>query len=182
VVFEPTPDVLVVLRRNIEQNGLESRIRIVDAALAATDGTARLFARGTAACGNTIAEAVYASDPHAHDAGAVTTVQTVRLSSFLSSGPIVLKLDIEGNEGDVMRELVSSGTLTRIDEIVMEYHYLPGNASNDLALMLGLLRDAGFAYQIFVEEFVPGTARALEREGNYPLNIRAIRSLASVAA
>jgi FkbM family methyltransferase len=50
-------------------------------------------------------------------------VKLRKLSTFIS-GPIdFLKIDIEGSEGKVFRELDRSGKLKAIKELVMEYHY-----------------------------------------------------------
>jgi FkbM family methyltransferase len=106
--FEPDPAILAVLTENLANNGAP-RVKVVDAALGANDGTMGFTPDGRAGGALT-------------GAGAVTTVRVERLSRHLDAEVDFLKLNIEGAELDVLREAESAGRLRRVRAMVIEYH------------------------------------------------------------
>lgn len=64
------------------------------------------------------------------------------LSSQLDEPVDFLKLDVQGAEYAVLKEVSAKGRLDRIREMVIEYHYDP--VQNPLGKILSLLEDAGF--------------------------------------
>lgn len=75
-------------------------------------------------------------------------VPSRKLSEFVQ-GPIdFLKLDVEGAEDRILRDLVSSGKIDLIREMVIEYHHHVGNHRSCLADFLRQLEGAQFEYQI----------------------------------
>jgi hypothetical protein len=58
-----------------------------------------------------------------------------------------LKLDVEGSEGPILRDLREAGALARVDELALEFH--PG-AGLELSGLLELLRGSGFEVRIAV--------------------------------
>lgn len=74
-------------------------------------------------------------------------VPKVKLSSLISDGEQVdlLKMDIEGSEGEVVRELHSAGKLRLVKQIIMEFHHGPVDfPNNSLLAMVDILTSAGF--------------------------------------
>jgi FkbM family methyltransferase len=134
VAVEPDPQVWPLLKENVEANQLQGRVQIVQAAMGATSGTARL-APGRYSIETRLA-------PTATDQGHVATVMT--LAELLEQARMpavdVLKLDCEGVEYDV---LLSAGdsVLGRIGAIVGEYHPVVGRERQDLHRCLS---SAGF--------------------------------------
>jgi hypothetical protein len=59
----------------------------------------------------------------------------------------LLKMDVEGTEMDVMRELAASGALMNVRAMVMEYHHHIGKEDN-LSMMLRLLEDHSYGYDV----------------------------------
>lgn len=61
-------------------------------------------------------------------------VESISLSSFIDRLPkdsrIICKMDIEGSEFAVLRDLIEKGTITRISEAYVEFHerYMPGES------------------------------------------------------
>jgi FkbM family methyltransferase len=56
------------------------------------------------------------------------TVPCVDISSFVESKaenhyPVILKMDIEGAEYDVLEHMFKTGTINKIDALLIEYHY-----------------------------------------------------------
>lgn len=113
--YEPDVRTFQVLAQNVDANGLSSRVRIVNEAVAGESGTLRLW-RGD---GSVIASAHLPADGRgeAFDVPAVT-LQTVLART---SGRIgVLKLDIEGAEAAVLEG--AGPAIDAVDFIVAEYH------------------------------------------------------------
>ena len=69
------------------------------------------------------------------------------LSQFIEEPVDLLKLDIEGAEETVLAELVASGRLALVRQLVMEYHHhiLPGQ--DRLSHTLRILEENGFGYE-----------------------------------
>jgi FkbM family methyltransferase len=113
--YEPDPRTCDVLRRNVEVNGLASRVRIWNEAVAGEIGTLRLW-RGD---GSVVASAHLPQ----HLRGEACDVPAVTLQTVLSrtAGRIaVLKMDCEGAEADILEG--AEPALDAVDFIVAEYH------------------------------------------------------------
>lgn len=72
-----------------------------------------------------------------------TTVQAVLLSDFISEEVDFLKLDIEGSELEVLKELEKKNKLGFIKEMIIEHHPVHDNS---LAALLLLLEQNRFRY------------------------------------
>jgi FkbM family methyltransferase len=144
--FEPDPDTFALLKQNLETNGL-TRAHAHQVALAGKSGRVTLF-RDESDPGYPSMSTVESRMPK--DA---TMVDAVALSAFLDRqlpGREVdlLKLDIEGAEESVIRELASSGALARVRELIVEYHHHIGDEPSKLGSFLGILEHTGFCYQL----------------------------------
>lgn len=91
IAFEPEPDNLVELRLNVERNRI-SNIEVVPVAVGARAGTVH-FAGG-------INGRVTAHDTHVVDV--VSEVRMVALDEVLTAPVDVIKIDVEGYEGEVL--------------------------------------------------------------------------------
>lgn len=121
LAFEPDPVTFSLLRRNVERNGLQG-IELRNLALSGSPGTRDLHCDSRrpgrtamsllAQCG--LEERV--------------AVPCVALSHFIHGDVDLLKLDIEGAELEVIEDLVLSGKIARIRQMVVEYHpaFFPG--------------------------------------------------------
>jgi len=142
--FEPDEALLAVLGRNLAVNRAGD-VEIVPAALAAQDGTATFV-------------------PDGGDGGRIdgpgdstVSIQTVRLSPYLTGEVDLVKLNIEGQELPVLREVEAAGRLRHIRELILEYHGWAG-APQGLGAILELLDRNGFRY--LVHDFDAETGRA----------------------
>ena len=72
-------------------------------------------------------------------------IDCVRLSNFLQQKVDFLKLDIEGAEVEVIKEISSS--LSNVKNLFIEYHAFE-KRSQDLDELLLILKNAGFRYYI----------------------------------
>ncbi len=77
-----------------------------------------------------------------------TTVQQVRLAPFIDREVDLLKLDVEGAEDAVLKDLISSGVIDNIDQINLEYDHHVDENTDKLSDFLGQLEESGFGYQI----------------------------------
>jgi hypothetical protein len=77
-----------------------------------------------------------------------TSVQQVKLSSFIDRELHFLKLDVEGAEDAVLHDLVTSGAIGKIDQMVVEYHHHIDKDEDEFSDFLGKLEESGFGYQI----------------------------------
>lgn len=147
-VFEPSKEVLPSIRHNIAHNKLTD-VTLVEKAVSDTVGVATMLARGEAACGNTLkGEGMY----HVKFSGVSYDVETVILSPFVTGEIAFLKLDIEGSEGGVLRELDKAGVLAKIQAITMEYHDIPAYAENSLGEIIALLEKYNWKVEPFSED------------------------------
>lgn len=126
--FEPDPGIGKLLRRNFAEWGLSGQI--IEAALSGKDGTSGFAVTGSDD-GHLVAQGKEASG----------TVKTCRLSPYLEKPVDLLKLDIEGAELEVLREISTS--LNGVRRIIIECHLYNGSLGS-LAEISSLLEGAGF--------------------------------------
>jgi len=74
-------------------------------------------------------------------------INTVQLSDYLDQPIDFLKLNIEGQELPVLKEIISSKKISNVQELVLEYHNWPGEEQS-VDKILELLRINGFNYLI----------------------------------
>ena len=138
LAFEPDPRNFEILSENVKRNGW-SGIQLFDVLLADREGKMDFYtSRGE---GASLESSVFQGGiPQA----VKVTVHSALLSGFIREEVDFLKMDIEGSEGMVLRELSASGALIKIKALAIEYHHrLPGEGQS-LAAFLKLLEDAGF--------------------------------------
>jgi FkbM family methyltransferase len=133
VAVEPCPRNLAFLRRNLAANGCE-RVEIVECALGASDGTARLHLAASGVGHQVSARALGAVLEESVEVPART------LGSLIEERGLeridLLKLDCEGAEGEVVGG--SPGpVLARVRRIAMEFHdYASALSHRELARKL----------------------------------------------
>jgi FkbM family methyltransferase len=75
-------------------------------------------------------------------------VKAVLLSKFIDRDVDFLKLDVEGAEDKVIKDLSGQGKLGRIKQMVIEYHHHLVKNADTFSSILKCLEEAGFGYQI----------------------------------
>lgn len=138
--FEADPVKGKLLAFNVEQNGLSGRVTVVQKAVGAAEGTAGLH--------------FDSRDPGSLTSSLVrghrdtTLVDVTTLSAYVREGVDLVKLDVEGSEQDVLREVAESGALDRVRQLLVEVHH---NVTDDRTLLsdvTGLLQRAGFRLEV----------------------------------
>jgi len=141
LAFEPDEEAFACLEANVSANNLGS-VKINKKALSKNPGEVDFFYYPD----NPGALSMSLSNQRAP--GPSRKVVAVRLSDFLHREVDFLKMDIEGEETEVIEEIHSTGKLRFIEQMVIEYHHqIPGTVP-ELSIMLALLEDARFGYQI----------------------------------
>ncbi|RNL63774.1 FkbM family methyltransferase [Nocardioides marmoriginsengisoli] len=130
--FEPSAGTASYLRRNIEQNGLGSRITVVDAALAGETGFALFDDHGGASGLNNLVDHKPVDDAPYEGAG--VKVPTISFDEAIAAapGPITLvKMDCEGGEYGLVYNS-SPESWANVERVVLEYHDVPGESWAEL--------------------------------------------------
>jgi FkbM family methyltransferase len=144
IAVEAEPRTFALLQHNVSENGLAGRVELHNAALGGADGFAQLFADELPGGVHTALRA----QPGRPEHQPALTVTARRLSTLLAGRDIdFLKLDIEGGEMVVLRDLETSGALDRVQAIVCEGHAWPGE-DGTLAELIGLLNRHGFQTRV----------------------------------
>lgn len=142
--FEPNPVNFKILEKNVKQNNLRG-VKLVNAAVADKNGKVNFFTSKRTSSILTGRPSTWAWGDSAeknewYDSRFYRTIKVsgVKLSSFIDKEVDLIKLDIEGSEGKVIKEI--EGKLHLVREIVMEFHGSSSNRSNRLGDILRILK------------------------------------------
>jgi FkbM family methyltransferase len=138
--FEPDKNTFELLSRNVAENGL-SDVSLHNVAVSSRTGEAPFFSNSQTP------GSLVMSLSRERIAGEARQVPCVALSSFVHGPVDLLKMDIEGAEMDVMRELAASEALKNVRAIIMEYHHHI-TTEDGLSEVLRLLEDYSFGYDV----------------------------------
>lgn len=139
--FEPAPWACAAIEETIRANTLRD-VTVHNAALAEAEGTLELF-HDPSHPGSAVMSVFHDRMP-----GATVQVPAVRLSRFITAPVDFLKLDVEGSELAVLRDLVASGSIGQIRQMVIEFHHHLTPARDNLSECLAILEESGFGYQL----------------------------------
>ena len=139
--FEPAPWACAAIEDTIQANELRD-VTLHNAALAETEGTLELF-HDPSHPGSAVMSVFRERMP-----GETVRVPAVRLSNYVTGPVDFLKLDVEGSELPVLRDLVASGTLGQISQMVIEFHHHMSPTVDNLSECLSILESNGFGYQL----------------------------------
>ena len=143
LAFEPNPDLFRYLADNVNRNGLKS-VDIREIALSDTDGAELLFG-GFDGSQSTLANSTmraWGERPHSTSKFVVAR----QLSPFLNRPVDFLKMNIEGAECAVLREILSAGAIVRVEQLYVQFHLCDqGNSWSDLQGIKEALEAAGFS-------------------------------------
>jgi FkbM family methyltransferase len=143
--FEPDPETFGVLSENVTRNKLTD-IKLHNVALVARPGRLDLFIPAGPP-GSPLMSTL------SRRSGDVSvrrlTVDGKLLSTYVGAGEIdFLKMDVEGAEEPVLRELASTGRLRKIKELAIEYHHNVEGGFGGCGSFLQLLYDCGYQYHL----------------------------------
>lgn len=138
--YEPSPQSAEYLRRNIDQNGLGSRVVAHEAALAATEGTALLDDNEGASVHNGLMQSDHrlVAGEEALEQRHAIEVRTATFDGAVAAAPgpfDVVKMDCEGGEYALVYAS-SKSNWDSVSRVVMEYHPVEGESWDELRTWL----------------------------------------------
>jgi FkbM family methyltransferase len=148
--FEPAPWACAAIEATLEANDLHG-VTLHQAALAEYDGVLDLF-HDPSHPGSAVMSVF-----EDRMLGEAVRVPAVRLSRYVTGPVDFLKLDVEGSELAVLRDLATTGALARIDQMAIEFHHHMSPQIDNMSECLAILEQNGFGYQLTGQVYTPIT-------------------------
>lgn len=144
--FEPDPETFQLLKFNIESNNL-SNVTLINAAVSTENGKLSFFVDKSkpGIMGMSVVEGRI-SDQTEIEVDAIS-IQSILKKHNLKTIDF-LKMDIEGAENDVMRGLSENGTLSKINQMAIEYHHNISGSKSSLGDFLKHIENAKHYFQV----------------------------------
>jgi FkbM family methyltransferase len=141
IAFEPDDDAFRCLEQNIRDNDLQS-VHAHKKAVAGSAGKVDWY-YDTSNPGSLTKSTIRARMPKQRK-----EVEAVQLSTYITEDVDFLKIDVEGAELGVVQELSQSGQMCRVQQMALEYHHHIVGDEDRLSVLLAMLEQAGFGYQV----------------------------------
>lgn len=140
--FEPDPDTFKLLMENMLLNNADN-VTVVNAALYDTEKEIDLFLpdKEKGSLQMSLSE-------NRNKKSASTKIKTVLLSGYIGGKIDFVKMDIEGAESAVIRELVKQDKMKEITEMALEIHHNIDLNEEITSEIFSHIARAGFKYQI----------------------------------
>lgn len=142
MAFEPNPNTFSLLKKNVEANNLQN-VELFNIGLFDKKTEIPFF------IGDNLAtlEGSIRSDRGGKNQ---MNIQTEMLSSILKdiSKVDLMKMDVEGAEINIIRDLYNNKALSKIQECLIEYHHNMNSDKSELASFLQQFEESGFNYNI----------------------------------
>jgi FkbM family methyltransferase len=136
--FEPQAAMLPFLEKNVQANKLD-KVTIHPVAVGDHHGTVTFYE----AAGFSEIAGLYPER-----SGATAREVPMRpLSDFITEPVDLLKMDVEGAEWLLMKDIIRTGAINKVKTIVLEYHHQVAGQQVLLANFLTMLDKQGFKYQ-----------------------------------
>ncbi len=135
ICFEPDQKVLKALKSNISAFGIEKNVEVVEKGLWSEETILEFYSEG--ADGGRV-KAV-------GDDKNIVKIDVTKLSKYINKKVDFLKIDIEGSEFEVLKEITPH--LDKVERIFLEYHSFVGQ-EQCLPEILEILKNAGFRLNI----------------------------------
>jgi len=145
IAIEPNPTALYYLEKNIRQNALEG-VDVKNVCLSDKIGKEKFYYSSKLSIANASLFAEIGKEY-------LQEVDAVLLSDYLSGDVFdLVKIDIEGAERQVFKELKFSGQLPQSHCYIMEYHQAPEYLEDIFQEMLGTFTASGFRWSFYESE------------------------------
>lgn len=151
VAFEPNSNIFPILEENIEYNGLEN-VELHNIALGSKDEIRTFYIDNSGS--DAFSTGSFNKDAwNGTQLSTSINVKCDQLSKYITEEIDILKMDIEGAETEVLKELIDADKLKYVKNILIEYHPINnGNSKN----IVKLLNENGFETETKEDEY--GTA------------------------
>lgn len=141
ICIEPNSATFELLAENMKNNNIEN-VTLINSALMDYDGTVRFY-YSTEQSGSLMMSAFSERMNQACE-----EVNCCKLSGILNQKVDLLKMDIEGAEHLVMKDLIENNKLSNVRNLLIEYHHLVDGTKIDLGTFLCNLEQNNFYYQV----------------------------------
>lgn len=145
IAFEPNPKTFKLLELNIEQNNLKD-VELVNAAVAKRQGKIDFFVSKKIKSPWTWGDAGVKNKWYNPRDCKIIMVPAVKLSSYIKDEVGLIKLDVEGMEEEVLREI--EGNLNLVEEIIIEFHGSSTNKANSAERIFSIFDRNALDYTI----------------------------------
>jgi FkbM family methyltransferase len=146
--FEPDIESFNFLKKNIESNNIQG-VELFNAALSDNSGTLKFY-RSSEMLNADVRGSAILEQVSTHfgpsDKLIETTVPCEKASTFIDQKVDLLKIDIEGSEGKVLKEI--GNKFNMVQNVIMEYHYQSDNSENKLSDILKVIENNDHEYHI----------------------------------
>jgi len=142
LIFEPMPDNIKLLKKNIEQNNLKD-VELVEKAIGGKVGELKIYGDRRAA---TISKGLIDEQNKVSNdyKGKEIVVPIIPLSRYIKDKHVdFLKMDIEGAEGMMFCDLQNTNLVKNIEQLSMEYHRFSFE-ENKLSNIINILEKNNF--------------------------------------
>ena len=142
IAFEANPDAHYLLKKNCDENGFVNT-QINNVALADFDGHISFF---ISEYKGTLTGSVLPSRGGTKE----LKITAVKLSDYIKDLDQIdlVKMDVEGAEMPIIRDSHQTGSLSKINELIVEYHHNMPNEESSLSEFLQIFESSGFDYSI----------------------------------
>lgn len=139
--FEPNPKSFELLKYNIENNNLKD-VYLNRTAVSEKDGFINLFS-------SDLSYGSLTTSINSNRGGEdLITVPSIKLSNYIKKLKIdLIKIDVEGAEVMIIKDLITSGILENYSNYIVEYHHNISD-SNKFNQFLSFFEEARFSYNI----------------------------------
>ncbi|WP_108818698.1 FkbM family methyltransferase [Pseudovibrio sp. Alg231-02] len=138
IAFEPVASTFQLLEQNIELNLATSRIKAVQAAVSDHTGQAKIFLSKTHSGGASLSQNTVHSDEKTEEIQAISAQQLDEM--ITDEIDIVVKLNAEGHEETVIKELIKTSFFPRVQSVFYERDV----RWSDPNMLKNLLEEQGF--------------------------------------
>lgn len=171
LAFEPNPDSFKLLNLNLKQNEI-SDVQTINSAVSNKEGLIQLYVSSETKSPWTWGDAIVKNPWQSPETTKKINVQSEKLSISINQKVDLIKLDVEGSETDVMKDIEKK--LPFVNNLVIEFHGNNVNKLNNLEKIIKILEKNSFNYTI--KQFGKLIDyKDIKREDSYWLTIWAIK-------
>lgn len=145
--FEPSPRSFALLKRNVRLNRLTD-VKLVNVAVGKGRGRLDFYIDKNANHPWGRGDSLKTTKSANPQTSRIVKVSVVKLSSYIRGDIDLLKIDIEGAETEVIREIEPK--LKHVRQLILEYHESVYNPENKFPVIMQILKRQDFKTNIFL--------------------------------
>ena len=139
IAFEPNPNVFPLLEENVEYNNIKN-VQLHNIAIGENTKERKLYIESSGFAA--FSTASFKKDAwNGKQKSRPIIVKTEPLSKYINEKVDLLKIDVEGAEYEILKELNKSGSFSKIENLLVEYH---PSENSKLRNLVKILRKNGY--------------------------------------